>query len=209
MPEMDGLVLAKTIRKERPSIPIILLSSIGDERCKQNPGIFSSILTKPAKQRVLYTHIISQLRKDKTYNEEQDPDINQKLSVDFANKFPFNILIAEDNLINQTLATHVLNKLGYKPAVAENGRLALEALSREPYEVILMDVQMPEMDGIEATQIIRGTSDIPQPIIIAMTANAMQGDRDTCLQAGMNDYISKPIQLDILIKTLEKWSKKN
>jgi len=209
MPEMDGLELSTSIREKHSTLPIILLSSIGDERCKQHPGLFSSILTKPAKQRVLYKHVINQLRKDKNQVPDQDTEVKQKLSIDFAEKFPLDILIAEDNVINQTLAIHVLSKLGYKPEVAENGKLALEALIRKSYDVILMDVQMPEMDGIEATEVIRRTPAIPQPVIIAMTANAMQGDREICLQAGMDDYISKPIQLDVLIKTLEKWGKKN
>jgi PAS domain S-box-containing protein len=129
------------------------------------------------------------------------------------------ILVAEDNLINQKLALHILRKLGYDPDVVDNGRLALEAINRESYDLILMDVQMPEIDGYEATRLIRAqessgnaqSSHGPQPEsngripIIAMTAHAMTGDREKCLQAGMDDYLTKPIQPEILIKKIAHW----
>ncbi|HKZ38816.1 MAG TPA: response regulator, partial [Chryseolinea sp.] len=116
------------------------------------------------------------------------------------------ILLAEDNPVNQKLAVRILNKLGYQHIeVAQNGLEALEKLSKRFYEVILMDMQMPEMDGLEATKMIR-LKEERQPIIIAMTANAMQGDRDLCLQVGMNEYLTKPIKLEALMSALEKAS---
>ena len=97
-----------------------------------------------------------------------------------------------------------MTKLGYQPSIANNGKEALEIVSHEKYDIILMDVQMPEMDGLEATKMIRTCLEI-QPIIMAMTANVLQGDRDSCIQAGMDDYISKPIDLKELLSHLEKW----
>ena len=114
-------------------------------------------------------------------------------------------MIAEDNLINQQLIKHILGNLGYEPDTVENGQLAVEAASDLDYDLILMDVQMPEMDGLEATRRIR-QEPLKQPVIVALTANAMQGDREECLQAGMDDYISKPVRLDELMRLLEKWA---
>jgi CheY-like chemotaxis protein len=125
--------------------------------------------------------------------------------VEFAKKYPIKILVAEDNAVNQTLIIMVMKKLGFVPDLAPNGVKALEALVAKPYDIILMDVQMPEMDGIEATRIIRQQS-YHQPVIIAVTANAMQDDKEACMQAGMDDYISKPIELEKLMTLLEKWA---
>jgi CheY-like chemotaxis protein len=125
------------------------------------------------------------------------------LSVDFAIANPLEIHLAEDNLINQKLATRVLNKLGYSIDIAENGKIVIDMLGEKNYDIILMDVQMPEMDGLEASKYIR-QANMKQPVIIAMTANAMPEDREACLQAGMNDYISKPINLEILVEKLKE-----
>lgn len=127
------------------------------------------------------------------------------LKAGFAGEFPLRILIAEDNLINQQLIKHILGNLGYGPDTVENGQLAVAAAGELDYDLILMDVQMPEMDGLEATRRIREGL-LKQPVIIALTANAMQGDREECLQAGMDDYISKPVRLDELMRLLEKWA---
>src|SRR6202042_971149 len=105
---------------------------------------------------------------------------------------------------NQKLTMKVLEKLGYQPTLARNGKEVLELASLEPYDLILMDVQMPEMDGLEATRMIRLCLE-KQPVIIAMTANALDGDQDNCIQASMDDYICKPVELDELIRQLEKW----
>jgi signal transduction histidine kinase/ligand-binding sensor domain-containing protein/DNA-binding response OmpR family regulator len=204
MPEMDGILLAQKIKKSHPDIDIILLSSIGDERGKNLKEYFSSVLSKPVKQGLLLKHILKDLRK----NEKHIPlelDAKPTLSVEFAQKHPLRILIAEDNGVNQKLAQRVLQKLGYRSEIVANGQEAVHAVTLNIYDVVLMDVQMPEMDGLEATRIIRSSA-ISQPLIIAMTANAIAGDRDICIQAGMDDYISKPMKLEILISTLEKWS---
>ena len=127
------------------------------------------------------------------------------MSSNFSEEHPLRILVAEDNITNQKLAMKVLSKLGYKPDIAQHGKEVLEVVSTKNYDVILMDVQMPEMDGLEASRMIRMCLSV-QPIIIAMTANTLQGDREACLQAGMDDYISKPINLEDLVDILEKWA---
>ena len=132
---------------------------------------------------------------------------NHPVSPEFANEFPVKILIAEDDLINQHLAVKMLNKLGYKPDIVSNGKEALEIVSEKQYDVILMDGLMPEMDGFEATKMIRLCLET-QPIIIALTASTMYGDKEKCLQAGMDDYLSKPIDLSHLAAIIEKWAMK-
>jgi len=113
--------------------------------------------------------------------------------------------LAEDNAVNQKLALRLLSQMGYRADVAGNGLEAIEALERQPYDVILMDVQMPEMDGLDATRQINARWKQPdRPRIIAMTANAMQGDRERCLAAGMDDYVSKPVRVNELVSALSQ-----
>lgn len=203
MPEMDGVCLAKEIRNRNKHVPIILLSSVGDEQRKHYAHLFSHILTKPVKQKTLSNTITSELKKmGKMVVATDVPD--KKLSEDFARKYPLRILVAEDNPVNQTLAIRTFKKLGYETSLATNGKEAVDQVNRQTFDIVFMDVQMPEMDGFEATGAIRN-SDMAQPTIIAMTANAMAGDKEICLQAGMDDYISKPVRLEELISILEKW----
>lgn len=140
-----------------------------------------------------------------------DESINKKpkhpVSAEFAAAFPVRILIAEDDTINQHLAVKMLNKLGYKPDIVSNGKEALEIVSERQYDVILMDGLMPEMDGFEATKMIRLCLEM-QPIIIALTASTMYGDKERCIQAGMDDYLSKPIDINHLAAIIEKWAMK-
>jgi CheY-like chemotaxis protein len=121
---------------------------------------------------------------------------------------PLRILLAEDNAVNQKLALRILERLGYRADIASNGLEAVESVERQIYDVILMDVQMPEMDGLDATRNIRKLAQITQPHIIAMTANAMEGDREMCIAAGMNDYVSKPIRVNELVDALLKAERK-
>ena len=204
MPDMDGVQLTTAIKANYPSLPVILLSSIGDDSRRLHAKLFFAVLNKPAKQQNLNKMIAAALRpiQEVAALDEQKP--LKVLSDKFALMYPLRILIAEDNLVNQKLTTRVLGKLGYhNVALATNGIDAVEKFSEQCYDVILMDVQMPRMDGLEATRMIR-LKQYQQPYIISMTANAMQGDREACLQAGMNDYMSKPIKLEDVMTVLEK-----
>jgi len=129
-----------------------------------------------------------------------------KLRVSIRPDLSMSILIAEDNLINQQVIIHILGKLGYKTTVVENGAEAVVAVNEGCFDLVLMDMQMPEMDGLEATEIIRRTLE-KQPVIVALTANTMQDDEEKCLRAGMNDYLGKPIKLEELVNKLEKWAR--
>jgi len=202
MPQMDGLTLAKEIREGDNPLPLIMLTSLG----WRDPGDtinFSAFLTKPVKQSGLYNALVSIL-------SLQDGEVitaspaEPTFDSTFAERHPMKILLAEDNAVNQKLAIRILDRMGYRVDVAANGLEALASIERQSYDLILMDIQMPEMDGLEATRIIR--KKVPQnqqPRIVAMTANAMQGDREMCLAAGMDDYVSKPIQIKDLVAALE------
>ncbi len=202
MEPFDGFQLATTIKNKYPQLPVILMNGSGNVINRQEENLFSAVITKPIRQHLLRNTVLAILTKP--VSEKQNTD-QTRLEENFSEKFPLRILIAEDNLINQKIAIKILTKLGYQPVIANNGIEALEMLGREQYDIILMDVQMPEMDGLEATRMIRSTLKT-QPVIMAMTANVLQGDRDACMQAGMDDYISKPIILDELLSHLEKWS---
>ncbi len=205
MPEMDGIELSKQIRIKYPNIPIILLSNLGDESSKQYPELFSAVVYKPLKQHVLSTQVFGALRKQNKPAQTEKQNASKKLTPDFAQQYPLRILVGEDDAMNQQLAIKILGKLGYKPDIAPNGQEVLEIVSHDNYDMILMDVQMPVMDGLEATRMIRLCLSV-QPIIIAMTANSMQGDREECLRAGMDDYISKPVNIIELVNIIEKWA---
>jgi CheY-like chemotaxis protein/Na+-transporting methylmalonyl-CoA/oxaloacetate decarboxylase gamma subunit len=203
MPEMDGAALSRQIRVGYPLLPIVLMTATHDEGSKKNPEIFNSVVNKPLRYDSLIQHIASGLLHNNDSNGHTTAKL--KLTTDFAQKNPLRILIAEDNRVNQKLAVRILAKLGYDPDIVENGKEVLEEVSKEKYDLILMDVQMPEMDGLEASRMIRLCLDV-QPVIVAMTANAMQGDREECLANGMDDYISKPVNIEELVIILEKWA---
>jgi len=205
MPEMDGLQLAKEVKRKFPEMPIVLLSSIGSEQSKREDNVFNAVLTKPTKHNLLHKHIVEQLKAGSSIKTEYH-QVQTAFSKDFAKNYPMSILIAEDNLINQKLAMHMLSKMGYSADIAENGHAALNAMVTKHYSLVLMDVQMPDMDGLEATRFIRSNMQ-DQPVIIAMTANAMPEDKQACIDAGMNDYLSKPMKLSDLMEMLEKWGK--
>ncbi|HPG38328.1 MAG TPA: PAS domain S-box protein [bacterium] len=210
MPEMDGLELAKNIRQipSMKDIPLIMLTSIGwQEAHFKSEGLnFFSILSKPVKQNQYYNTLLSIFKGKHEPKEKPLTEVN-KNSIDpnMSEWLPLNILVAEDNAINQKLIYRILKKMGYEPDIVNNGLEALLAIEKKEYDVVLMDVQMPEMDGIEATKII--CNKIPpddRPQIIAMTANVMQGDKEKCLEAGMDDYIGKPINVSELTQVLCK-----
>jgi len=131
------------------------------------------------------------------------PKVKPKMDPDMAQRHPLRILLAEDNVVNQKLAMRLLQQMGYRADLASNGIEAIECVERQTYDVVLMDVQMPEMDGLEASRQITARWPVDKrPRIIAMTANAMQGDREECMVAGMDDYVTKPIRVDQLVGAL-------
>jgi CheY-like chemotaxis protein len=162
------------------------------------------MLVKPVKQDILYRHVLRELNQPAIHQVEAKKVVPVMMT-EFAAKNPMKILLAEDNPVNQLLATTILSKLGYEPKVANNGKEALDMMKEEAFELVFMDMQMPEMDGLETTRYIR-THHERQPIIIAMTANALESDKNDCLDAGMDDYLSKPIRPEDLVSMLEKWS---
>ena len=205
MPVMDGLELAERIREVRDDaeLPLIMLTSLGSQEQDDRLQHFHCLLTKPVKASQLYNTLLQVIARGAQLIEvtekasEFDPTLGQRL--------PLHILLAEDNPINQKLALIMLERLSYRADVAANGEEVLEALGRQTYDVVLMDVQMPEMDGLEATRRIRETwPAASQPRIVAMTANAMAEDRVECLAAGMDDYLAKPIRVEELIAALER-----
>ena len=233
MPEMDGVQLATEIRRvettvqgvgtavprgvpsHRRKLPLVMLTSLGRSKGVDEQE-FAAYLTKPIKASQLYNVLVGIFIEERRRELEPAapapapapapppsaaaPIFDRQLG----QRVPLRILLAEDNLLNQKLALKILERMGYQADVAGTGREVLEAVQRQTYDVVLMDVQMPEMDGLEATRQIRQRWPNPAgPRIIAMTANAMQGDREICLAAGMDDYVSKPIQVTELQAALE------
>lgn len=201
MPQMNGLQLASIVKNKFPQVKALLLATAANEVNKQEQELFSAVMIKPVRQQVLRDHIYAAMR-EPTREIKTEASLQENILPATSN---LRILLAEDNLINQKIAVKLLGKQGYQPAVASNGKEAVEMWSRGQFNMILMDVQMPEMDGLDATRLIRSRPN-DQPVIIAMTANVLQGDRDACIQAGMDDYISKPVNPDELYRQLEKWS---
>ncbi|MEW6494585.1 MAG: GAF domain-containing protein [Cyanobacteriota bacterium] len=245
MPGMDGLTLATEIRKQPrgQELPLVMLTSIGKPDIS-NPsqiGYFAAFLNKPIKQSQLF-EVLNQVLIGQPIKVRPIYSLPPEIDAHLAERLPLKILLAEDNVVNQQVALHLLQRMGYRADVVGNGLEVLEALRRQAYDVVFMDVQMPEMDGLEATRRIcqakfqpsqwvptasHGLNNIqPEsthsqspsheaekhlqtpkgqgPWIIAMTANAMQGDREMCLEAGMDDYISKPIRIEELVRALMK-----
>lgn len=221
MPEVQDLSFVKTMSQHSraQAMPLLLLTSV----CQQIPisqGLEEttvvSYLSKPIKQSQLFQVVRNLLHP--AANQTSDPALATLPSQPFvasvttwptdlqlSDQFPLRILLAEDHGVNQKVALLLLKRLGYRADVAANGKEVLEALRRQPYDVVLMDIQMPEMDGLEATQhICQEWQPHQRPYLIAVTANAMQGDRDACLAAGMDTYISKPIRLGELVQALRQ-----
>jgi CheY-like chemotaxis protein len=213
MPIMDGFELAQRLRQDSRTerLPLIMLTSlVGTERRRELESLGIACVPKPVRQSKLYEQIRQVLLGDSP--SEPDPEENTTLGhVSRDSPQGYNsdvrILVVEDNRVNQRVALRLLKKRGLSADLAVNGREAIARLAEQSYDLILMDCQMPEMDGFEATRRIRlgeegGDSRVP---IIAMTANAVEGDRERCLAAGMDDYISKPVQIDVLGQALERW----
>ena len=213
MPEMDGMTLAQKIHAipDQKSLPLIMLTSIGKHQISQADieKHFIAFLNKPIKQAQLLKNLVG-LCEGKSIKFEQPKKLVTTIDHHLAEKYPLQILLAEDNGVNQQLATQLLQKMGYRADVVGNGLEVINALERQSYDVILMDLQMPEMDGLTATQkIFEKWPTVSKPWIIAVTANAMQGDREVCLKVGMDDYISKPIQIEELVVALKRVPARN
>jgi CheY-like chemotaxis protein len=209
---MDGLTLAARmpLYTHQRAVPIILIAPLAltEETIRRAGAQIDALVTRPIKP----THLYQQLTWTLTGTGTHAPD---RYTMGVPNTFrslphvsgstPLRILLAEDNRMNQTIIVALLRRIGYQTAVAENGLQVLEELAIQTYDVVLMDVQMPEMDGIEATRRIRAWLPVEQqPWIIAITAHALKGDRERLLSAGMNDYISKPVTPEGLIAVLHR-----
>lgn len=208
MPEMDGVTLASEIRKYRDSnaLPLVMLTSMGVPM-GQAKANFVACLNKPIKPSQLYDALMDALA-ERRQRERIKPSSQSHLDSNLAERLPLRILMVEDNAVNQKVGQSILGRMGYRADMAGNGMEALQALENATYDLVLMDVQMPQMGGLEATEHIRslyGNGPNARPIIIAMTAGAMEGDRDRCLDVGMNDYISKPVKVESLQDALERW----
>ncbi|MBI5800452.1 MAG: response regulator [Verrucomicrobia bacterium] len=213
LPEMNGLALGKEIRKAvgMERVPLVLLASLADRKdeLEATGGIFAACLSKPVKHGPLRDALIRAI----TGAPAESRAAAKPAEGTLADRHPLRFLLAEDNAVNQKVALRLLQQFGYLADVAHNGSEAVSAVSTRPYDVILMDVQMPEMDGLQATRRIRefeqapGNARLQKHIIIAMTANAMVGDRERCMAAGMDDYLPKPVRPDALRGMIEKWGK--
>jgi GAF domain-containing protein/CheY-like chemotaxis protein/HPt (histidine-containing phosphotransfer) domain-containing protein len=208
IPGMDGLELASRLHEHAPGLPTILASSVPRHDVASDPrwegaGI-GAVIVKPIKASALHgaLAVVLDLRSDSV---EALGDAGGVLDPELAARHPLRILVAEDNVVNQRLALRLLEKLGYRADVVANGLEAIEAVERQAYDLVLMDVQMPEMDGVEATRrILERWADGERPWIVAMTAEVMRGDREGFLAAGMNDYVAKPIRPQELVAAITR-----
>lgn len=207
MPGMDGKQLAREILQQYPDrdLPLILFTSLGDQELQEVKDIFETVLVKPLKPYQLYHALMSIFSDEREPRDERDRQEALHFDRELGKKHPLRILLAEDNLVNQKVALNIFERMGYEVNVVENGKEALEAVRESTYDVVFMDVQMPEMDGVQATRLIRKEI-LPerQPQIVALTAHALKGDREKYLQSGMDFYISKPVQLDELISIIQQ-----
>jgi len=207
MPGLGGIETSKRIRKDlKLTIPIILMTAFGKENemlDAEKAGI-NAFLTKPIHQSTLFNAIMDTFGKKRLKIEEKEKHITTRATIYKNFLRGIRILVAEDNPTNQEIALAILEGAGIVVEIANNGKKAVEALQRSRFDAVLMDIQMPEMDGYEATKIIRKDSRFKSLPIIAMTAHAMKGDEEKCLEAGMDGYVSKPISQDRLFHTIWK-----
>ena len=211
---MSGVVLATELRRQTPGLPILLLNNIGQCREVAAEGALTLCLAKPVKPAALQATLVQAISGTRPVAKKVQPP--SRLDSAMAERLPLRILLADDNIINLKVAARLLQQLGYKADIANNGLEALLSLDQNPYDLILMDVQMPEMDGLEATRQIRARQKQPELhpnfarplVIVAMTANAMHGDREKCVAAGMDDYLPKPVRPEALAEMLERHGQK-
>jgi signal transduction histidine kinase/CheY-like chemotaxis protein len=201
MPGMDGAELARAIRSAGHRLPLVLFSSLGRKEAN-GEKLFAATLAKPLHQSQLFDTLVTLLAQEAV--PKAAVVAKPKSDARMAERHPLRILLAEDNVVNQKLALRLLQQMGYRADLASNGIEAIESVERQTYDVVLMDVQMPEMDGLEAARRISAKHPSGErPRIVAMTANAMAGDREMCVAAGMDDYIAKPIRVEALVEALQ------
>ena len=205
LPEIDGFALARAIRdlKAARTLPLVVLTSPGKMERATDDALFAACLSRPVKPSQLFNALADIYPAARS---AVDPGTPALPAPNLVYSQPERVLLAEDNFVNQKVALQMLARLGYRADLASNGHEVLAAAGRQNYDVILMDVAMPEMDGLEATRRLRATMKLGtgRPWVIALTANAMQGDRELCLAAGMDDYIRKPIKLSELATALRQ-----
>ena len=212
MPEMDGIELARGMRAlgSPGDIPLILLSSLvplGERNKSDIEDIkFAAMLAKPIKPSPLLNAFMAIFSGAPIRFARQEQGKGPALDSEMAAKLPLRILLVDDHATNRKLGFMVLERLGYKAEVATDGQSAISSYSEGQHDVILMDIEMPDMDGLEATRLIRasGSFEARQPFIVALTANAMAGDRERYLEAGMDDYLSKPLRVEELVASLKR-----
>jgi PAS domain S-box-containing protein len=203
LPEMNGGTLAQEIYRLSGSkpFPLVMITSLGKRDDLPSEENYAGVIHKPIKPIQLYNILMNALRVELT--PADTPQEEDLFDTGLGERHPLRLLLAEDNLINQKVAINLLERLGYRADIAANGLEVLEALRRQPYDVVLMDIQMPEMDGVEASRLIRELLPAShQPTIIAMTAHALHGDRERYIEAGMDNYISKPVRVEQLREVL-------
>ncbi|WP_052019604.1 response regulator [Paenibacillus sp. JCM 10914] len=209
MREMDGVQLGHNIRKFRTpeSLPMIMLSSVRlDAHDMELESLYAAVVTKPVREQQLVDVMLTSLYENHMVpSKHRSPSV---LDATLSERLPLRILIAEDNMVNQKLLLRILQKMGYTADVVGNGLEAYQALQSCHYDLVFMDVQMPVMNGFEATRmILQRMEEAKRPVVIAVTANARREDREQCLEAGMNDYLSKPLRLDDVQRTVEHWAR--
>jgi len=208
LPDMDGLALADEIRQQPYGrhVPLLLLTSVrlrGDDARPLHAGV-SGFVYKPVRPAQLLDALCRAMSIQ--LQREKKAPFAPALDADLARRLPLRLLLADDNPINQKVGLSVLHKLGYRADIANNGLEVLKALEQKAYDILFLDVQMPELDGLEAARrICQRWPAEKRPRIVAMTGNALMGDREKCLQAGMDDYISKPVRIGELQLAIERW----
>jgi CheY-like chemotaxis protein len=206
--QLDSLDLVRSLHQKGKAATVILLVSLTDNGIRERTGKLGvkSVLCKPIKQQQLLTALYETVSGRDGTSGQETATTSFAASSHLAHIPPLRILLAEDNLVNQKVAVRILTRLGFSVTVAANGLEALQAVRREGYDLVFMDIQMPEMDGLEATRCIRLDEGVVQkPYIIAMTAAATQLDREKCLEAGMDDFVAKPVRMEDISQALERF----
>ncbi|MFM8471761.1 MAG: response regulator, partial [Limisphaerales bacterium] len=208
LPEMDGLTLAQFVRRAPgcEATPILLLTDTRLRSDDKRPGAvgISLFVYKPIRPAQVFDALVRAVE-HKPRTEKAAP-VRSEFDATMAERLPLRLMLADDNLINQKVGVKMLQRLGYRPEVAANGVEVLKLLDQQPFDLIFLDVQMPEMDGFEAARRIHAQWPDPRrPRLVAMTGNALEGDREKCLQAGMDDYVAKPVRITELQAVIERW----